>query len=212
VLDACTSVGVRKVVFAASGGTLYGEPDPGALPISEAAISVGEPLSPYGITKKAALSYLRFYATVRGLDFSALALGNVFGPRQDPLGEAGVVAIFAKRLLSGEAPIVFGDGEQTRDYVFVDDVVDAFARASDRASGEVLNIGTGMETSVNDIFTGLASAVGWTGEPEHGPLPDGELRRICLDSSRAAQQLGWRASTRLVDGLRLTVEQMKAAG
>jgi len=212
VLDACTSVGARKVVFAASGGTLYGEPDPDALPLSETAISAGEPVSPYGITKKAALGYLRFYATVRGLDFTALALGNVFGPRQDPLGEAGVVAIFAERLLKGEAPIVFGDGRQTRDYVFVDDVVDAFVRASDRASGEVLNIGTGIETSVMDILRGLAAAAGWTGEPGHGPLPDGELRRICLDASAAASHLGWRASTPLGDGLGLTVEHLKGAG
>ena len=214
VLEACVSSGVRKVVFAASGGTLYGEPSPDALPIAETAIAASEPLSPYGITKKAALGYLRFYLSVRGLDFTALALGNVYGPRQDPFGEAGVVAIFAQRLLRGEAPVVFGDGEQTRDYVYVDDVVDAFARAAaaDLASGRVLNIGTGEETSVNDIFTGLAAAVGFAGEPEHGPLPDGELRRICLDASKAARELGWRATTALPDGLLRTVEHLTTAG
>ena len=214
VLDACVSSGVRKVVFAASGGTLYGEPSPDALPIAETAIGASEPLSPYGITKKAALGYLRFYSDVRGLDFTALALGNIYGPRQDPFGEAGVVAIFAQSLLRNEAPVLFGDGEQTRDYVFVDDVVEAFARAAaaDRASGQVLNIGTGIETSVNDIFANLAAAVGWAGEPAHGPLPDGELRRICLDASRAARELGWRASTALPDGLLRTVEHLRAAG
>ena len=213
VLDASVAAGARKVVFAASGGTLYGEPDPDVLPISETSIGAGEPLSPYGITKKAALGYLHFYRSVRGLDFTALALGNIYGPRQDPFGEAGVVAIFAQRLLRGEAPIVFGDGEQTRDYVFVDDVVDAFARAADESagSGSVLNIGTGVETSVNKILASLAAAAGWSGEAASGPLPDGELRRICLDASRAASELGWRASTPLAAGLLRTLEHLKAS-
>ncbi len=144
VCEAAIAAGTRKVVFAGSGGTLYGIPD--SLPVRES--HPQRPISPYGVSKKAAGDYLHYYREVRGLEYTELALGNVYGPRQDPNGEAGVVAIFAGRMLAGRQPTVFGDGAQTRDYVFVDDVVDAFVRATEKGGGLLMNIGTGVETSV----------------------------------------------------------------
>ena len=145
------------MVFAASGGTLYGEPAPEDLPVREA--HPQQPLSPYGVSKKAVIDYLVAYRELHALEFSALALANVYGPRQDPHGEAGVVAIFAERLLRGEPVTVFGDGEQTRDFVFVDDVVDAFVRAATAwAAGWSATSGPGTETSVNELLATMAAA------------------------------------------------------
>ena len=207
LLESCAGSGVRKLVFASSGGTIYGEPR--RLPVKETATSGSHPLSPYGITKKLAEDYLRFYHRYRGLDFTALALGNVFGPRQDPNGEAGVVAIFAAKMLAGETPTINGDGNQTRDYVFVDDAVHAFALAMERASGRLVNVGTGLETSVNGLFRMLAEITAFGGQPLYGPLPGGELRRICLDIELAQEALGWRPWTHLEDGLKETVAFMR---
>jgi UDP-glucose 4-epimerase len=207
VLDCCAKTGVRKVVYAASGGTIYGEPK--RLPAKESAAQASRPLSPYGVSKKVAIDYLGFYQRYRGLDFTALALGNVYGPRQDPHGEAGVVAIFASRMLAGEAPTIFGDGNQTRDYVFIDDSVHAFVQAIDRGSGKLVNIGTGLETSVNGLFKLLAEITGFTGEPSFGPLPNGELRRIALDISLAPSAIAWKPWTHLEDGLKETVAYLK---
>jgi UDP-glucose 4-epimerase len=207
VLECATRAGTRKIVFASSGGTIYGEPR--RLPVREAAIGGSHPLSPYGITKKVAEDYLRFYQRYRGLDFTALALANVYGPRQDPFGEAGVISIFAGKMLEGEAPTIFGDGNQTRDYVFIDDTVHAFSLAAEAGSGRLVNIGTGLETSVNGLYRLLGEITGFVGEPSYGPLPPGELRRISLDSSLAEQELGWRPWTHLEDGLRETVAYLK---
>jgi len=203
VLEAAASTGTRKMVFASSGGTIYGEPR--RLPVKETATSGAHPLSPYGVTKKAAEDYLRFYHRFRGLDYTALALGNVYGPRQDPKGEAGVVAIFAQKMLAGETPTIYGDGNQTRDYVFIDDVVHGFALGMARASAKLVNVGTGLETSVNGLFRMLAEITGFAGQPLFGPLPGGELRRICLDIRLAGSALGWRPWTHLEDGLKETV-------
>jgi UDP-glucose 4-epimerase len=207
VLECSTKVEVRKVVYAASGGTLYGEPR--RLPAKETSAQGSHPLSPYGISKKVVLDYLDFYHRYRGVDYTAIALGNVYGPRQDPLGEAGVVAIFASRMLAGEPVTIFGDGDQTRDYVFIDDVVHAFVQAADRGSGKLVNVGTGLETSVNHIFRLLAEATGYRREPEFGPLPAGELRRIALDIGRAPSAIGWKPWTHLEDGLAETVAYLK---
>jgi UDP-glucose 4-epimerase len=207
VLECSVATGVRKIVYAASGGTLYGEPK--KVPVKESAWRGSAPLSPYGITKKAAIEYLAHYQRHRGLEFTALALANVYGPRQDPYGEAGVVAIFTAKMLSGEAPTIFGDGNQTRDWVFIDDTIHAFVLAVPGASGKVVNVGTGLETSVNELFGMLAEITGFAGEPQHGPLPPGELRRIALDNSLAASALGWRPWTHLEDGLRETVAYLK---
>ncbi|MGH9207634.1 MAG: NAD-dependent epimerase/dehydratase family protein, partial [Acidimicrobiales bacterium] len=150
VLEGARVAGASRVVFAASGGTLYGEPDPSELPVRESQAQA--PLSPYGVSKKAAIDYMVAYKALHGLDYSALALANVYGPRQDPHGEAGVVAIFAGQLVSGARSTIFGEGTQTRDFVYVDDVADAFVRACGRGGGMVINIGTGQETSVNQLY------------------------------------------------------------
>ena len=155
------------------------------------------------------LDYLGFYQRYRGLEYTALALGNVYGPRQDPHGEAGVVAIFASRMLAGEPVTIFGDGNQTRDYVFIDDVVHAFVQAVDRGPGKLVNVGTGLETSVNHLYRLLADIVGYELEPEFGPLPPGELRRIALDIGSAANAIAWKPWTHLEDGLAETVAYLK---
>jgi UDP-glucose 4-epimerase len=149
VLEAARTAGARKVVFASSGGTIYGDVDPRDLPIKEAQAQV--PLSPYGVAKKVVGDYLVAYRELHQLEFTALALANVYGPRQNPHGEAGVVSIFASKLLKGEPCTIFGDGTSTRDYIFVDDVVDAFARAGTKGGGLLLNIGSGRETTVKAL-------------------------------------------------------------
>src|SRR5262245_9148442 len=207
VMECCARTGVRKVVFAASGGTLYG--DPRRLPVKESAH--GRPVSPYGISKKVGIDYLAFYERSRGIDYTALALANVYGPRQDPHGEAGVVAIFASKMLAGEAPTIFSDGNQTRDYVFVDDVVHAMSLAAERGGGRLVNVGTGLETSVNGIYRLLAEVTNFTGEPSHGPARPGDVRRSALDPGLAEEVLGWRPWTHLEAGLAETVAYIKAA-
>jgi UDP-glucose 4-epimerase len=207
VLECARRSGVRKVVYAASGGTLYGETK--RIPTKESASGQGRPVSPYGISKRVAIDYLAFYERYHGLDWMACALANVYGPRQDPHGEAGVIAIFAERMLAGETPTIFGDGNQTRDYVFVDDVVHAFALAAERGSGRVVNIGTAVETSVNTLFEMMASTVGFNGEPAHGPERQGDVRRSALDIGLAEQTIGWRPWTHLEDGLGETVAFMR---
>ncbi len=207
VLECAAKVEVRKVVYAASGGTIYGEPR--RLPVKETSAQASHPLSPYGVSKKVAVDYLAFYQRYRGIEHTSLALGNVYGPRQDPHGEAGVIAIFASRMLAGEPVTIYGDGNQTRDYVFIDDVVHAFVQAIDRGSGKLVNIGTGLETSVNHIFRILAEVTGYDREPEFGPLPPGELRRIALDIGSAASTIAWKPWTHLEDGLAETVAYLK---
>jgi len=207
VLSCAATVGVRKVIYAASGGTIYGEPK--RLPAKESAAQGSFPLSPYGISKKVVLDYLGFYQRYRGLDFTACALANVYGPRQDPHGEAGVISIFSASMLAGTAPVIFGDGNQTRDFVFIDDVAHAFVQAMDRGSGKLVNIGTGLETSVAGLYKLLAQIIGFTEEPGHAPLPPGELRRIALDISVASRALAWKPWTHLEDGLAETVAYLK---
>ncbi|MHB8219238.1 MAG: NAD-dependent epimerase/dehydratase family protein [Acidimicrobiales bacterium] len=207
VLEGARLAGAERVVFAASGGTLYGEPQDSDLPISEA--QPHRPLTPYGVSKKAVLDYLYAYRELHALEFVALALANVYGPRQDPSGEAGVVAIFARSLLVGAPVVIFGDGEQTRDFVFVDDVVDAFVRAATRGGGLLCNIGTGRETSINVLMRELMAATGIDSAPVYAPPRTGELRRSCLDSERAAIQLGWRPWTELGEGARSVVHHLR---
>ncbi|MEO8477504.1 MAG: SDR family NAD(P)-dependent oxidoreductase [Actinomycetota bacterium] len=207
VLECATKVEARKVIYAASGGTLYGEPR--RLPAKESSAQGSHPMSPYGISKKVVLDYLGFYQRYRGLDFTACALGNVYGPRQDPHGEAGVIAIFAQRMLANEPVTIYGDGNQTRDYVFVDDVVHGFVQAMNRGSGKLVNIGTGLEASVNHLFRLLADIIGYELTPEHGQLPPGELRRIALDISSAPNAIAWKPWTHLEDGLAETVAFLK---
>ncbi|HYH27777.1 MAG TPA: NAD-dependent epimerase/dehydratase family protein [Actinomycetota bacterium] len=209
ILECAAAAGTRKVVFAASGGTLYGEPR--RLPVKESARAGAHPLSPYGISKRVAEDYLRYYERYRGVAFTALALGNVYGPRQDPHGEAGVISIFSSKMLAGEAPRINGDGNQTRDYVFVEDVVHAFALAADAGDGKLVNVGTGLETSVNHLYRMLADEIGFEGAPQYGPLPAGDLRRSSLDPSLAGTELGWKPWTQLEEGLSATVKALAPA-
>ena len=208
ILEGARQAETERVVFAASGGTLYGDPAPEDLPVRES--HPQQPLSPYGVSKKSVLDYLVAYRQLHALEFCALALGNVYGPRQDPHGEAGVVAIFAERILRGDPVTVFGDGEQTRDYVFVDDVVDAFVRAATRGGGLLCNIGTGTETSVNQLLATMAAEAGVDVTPVFAPLRPGELLRSCLDIERAAIQLGWRPWTELGEGTRAVLDFVRA--
>jgi UDP-glucose 4-epimerase len=206
VFEGARHGGARKVVFASSGGTIYGEPDPGDLPVDESHSQ--RPLSPYGVSKKVGSDYLAAYAALHGLGWTSLALANVYGPRQDPHGEAGVVAIFAGRLLTGERCTVFGDGEQTRDFVYVEDVADAFERAAAPgvAEGLVCNIGTGVETSVNDLYAAMATAAGVAEPAEHAPARPGELARSALDNARARAELGWAPAVGLDEGARAVLD------
>jgi UDP-glucose 4-epimerase len=204
VLEGARRAGARKMVFASSGGTIYGEPDPAELPVTEAAPQ--RPVVPYGITKKMFTDYLEVYRRLYHLEFTSLAFANVYGPRQDPHGEAGVVSIFAGKLLAGEPPTIFGTGEQTRDFVFVDDVVDAMVRAADRGDGLLINIGTGRETSVNELYASMAAAIGFDRPANYAPARQGELERSCLDGTRARIQLGWEAWTDIDAGSRAVMD------
>jgi UDP-glucose 4-epimerase len=205
VLEGARAAGSRKVVFASSGGTIYGEPE--HLPVKES--HPQRPLSPYGVAKKAVGDYLHAYRELHGLEYTALALANIYGPRQDPNGEAGVVAIFAGKLLAGEPCLIYGDGEQTRDFLYVDDVVDAFSRAGERGSGLLCNIGTGTETSVNEIYAALARGAGVSQSPLYAPARLGELQRISLDPERAAIHLGWKSWTSLDKGTSAVIEWLR---
>jgi UDP-glucose 4-epimerase len=207
VLEGARVAGARKVVFASSGGTIYGDVAAADLPAKESHPQV--PLSPYGVTKRVALDYLNVYRELYGLEFTALALGNVYGPRQDPHGEAGVVAIFAGRLLADEPCTIFGDGSQTRDYVYVDDVVDAFVRSTSKGGGLLVNVGTGVETSVNDLYAAMARAAGVDRPAAMAPARPGELQRSSLDPGRAAIHLGWKPWTTVDDGAAKVLDWFK---
>ncbi|MCU1351508.1 MAG: UDP-glucose 4-epimerase [Acidimicrobiales bacterium] len=207
VLEGARRAGSRKVVFASSGGTIYGEPNPADLPVKES--HPQQPISPYGITKKVVGDYLHAYRELHQLEYTALALANVYGPRQDPHGEAGVVAIFAGRLLAGEPCTIFGDGAQTRDYVYVDDVVDGFVRAADRGSGLIINIGTGVETSVNELYSTMARVAGSDQPAATAAARPGELARCALDNGRAELHLGWRPWTDLATGTEAVLDYFR---
>jgi len=202
LLEACRHASVRRVVYISTGGAGYGDTD--VLPTPED--HPIRPSSPYGASKVSAERYVDCWAGLTGGRALTLRLANVFGPRQDPAGEAGVVAIFTSRLLAGERCLVNGDGEQTRDYVYVLDVADAVARAvvTPDAVGAA-NIGTGVEKTVNDIYRELAQLTGVTVPAEHGPARPGEQRRSVLDATRAKKLLGWSAATPFGEGLRQTV-------
>ena len=204
LLEAAREHGTQ-LVFSSTGGAIYGECD-GPAPEN----APRQPLAPYGTSKLAGEEYLATYNRLHGTKHVALRYGNVYGPRQDPHGEAGVVAIFFKRFLSGEQPRIFGDGKQTRDYVYVVDVVRATLAAAERDGG-VYNVGTGRETSVVELFD-LCRRVAGKGdvEPEFAPPRPGELQRSVLDVSRAVDELGWRPEHSLEEGLRETWESMSA--
>ncbi|HZO25911.1 MAG TPA: NAD-dependent epimerase/dehydratase family protein [Chloroflexota bacterium] len=206
VLEAARKHGARKVIYAATGGAAVGEPK--YLPVDED--HPVAPLSPYGASKHAVEHYVALYNETFGLDTTVLRYTNIYGPRQDPRGEAGVIAIFAGLMLTGGQPIVNGTGEQERDYVYVGDVARANLLALDRGSSRMFNIGTGVSTSVNGLFDMLAELTGY-GEPrQHGPALSGEVFRIFVTNDRARDELGWQPTVELHEGLRLTVESIRA--
>jgi UDP-glucose 4-epimerase len=202
LLEACKQVGVDRVVYTSTGGAGYGDTDVVPTPEDHPL----RPSSPYGVSKITAERYLECWAGLTGSRGLTLRLANVYGPRQDPAGEAGVIAIFTSRLLAGTPCVVNGDGEQTRDYVYVGDVADAVARAVASADVTgVANIGTGAETTVNELYRRLARLVGVNRVAQHGPAKPGEQRRSLLDAARANSLLGWHPTTPLDEGLTLTV-------
>ena len=207
VLRAAKESGVRRVVNTSTGGAIYGEgqilPAPEDHPVA--------PEAPYGLSKFCAEQYCAIFTRMDGLSTVSLRYGNVYGPRQDPLGEAGVIAIFCGKLLEGARPTVFGDGLQTRDYVFVGDVVDANLRAASAEVTGAVNIGTGVESSVMDLAEALKSLPGGESfEVEHAPERPGEVRHIALDASLAKGELGWEATTDLRMGLERTLESLRS--
>jgi UDP-glucose 4-epimerase len=204
--EAARRTGVRKVVHTSSGGSIYGVPP--SYPTSEQ-VAVN-PASPYAASKVAGEVYLNMFRNLYGLECSHIAPGNVFGPRQDPHGEAGVVAIFSRALLSGKPTKIFGDGTDTRDYVFVDDVVDAFVKASGAdGDGQRFNIGTGIETSTRQLHTVIAKAAGAPDDPEFLPPRLGDLRRSCLETRLAADVLRWRPQFDIEAGVAKTVDYFR---
>lgn len=205
VLQQCAAYGVGRVVFSSTGGALYGEPE--RLPADEE--HPVRPLSPYGASKAAAEAYVQTFCGLSGIRHTILRYGNVYGPRQDPFGEAGVVAIFASAMMRGQRPTIFGDGSHERDYVYVDDVVQANVLALAQAEDGVYNIGTGRGTTVSQVFDALAGATDYDGTPEYAPERPGDVRRIYLDVGRAERELGWRAAVPLGEGIRRTVDAMR---
>jgi len=208
LLDCCRRVGVRRFVFASSGGAIYGDCETVPTPETQPA----RPASPYGAAKLAAEHYIAAWGNLTGATAMALRYANVYGPRQSPLGEAGVVAIFADRLIAGWPCVINGDGEQTRDYVYAEDVAEAtvLAATAPQAAGAV-NIGTGVEATVNDIYRRLAREAGATVPAHHGPPKAGEQRRSVLDASAAKRILGWTPATALEAGIRRTLEFFRRA-
>ena len=216
ILQAASDTKAQKIVFTSSGGCIYGEPDEARLPVTEDQIFLPEalPESPYGVSKKVVLDYLRYFRVVKDLDYSALALSNIYGPRQEPASEVGlegqVVAIFCRKMLSRRPCTIYGDGTQTRDFLYVDDVVSAFIDARDKGGGELINIGSGKELSVNELYAKLAELTSTRFEPVYAAGRPGELQRIAVDASKATEVLGWHPTVDLDEGLKHTVAWFRA--
>ncbi len=206
LIESARRHGLRRVIFSSTGGAIYGEQD--EFPCTEE--HPRRPVSPYGVAKLATEAYLFFYKVEYGIDYLALRFGNVYGPRQDPHGEAGVVAIFCGRILDGKPVTIYGDGTQTRDYVYVGDVVRAVvAAAKSSASGIALNIGTGVETNVNALYSTLAGIADFPTRAEHAAARPGEQKRSVISPARAERELGWRPEKKLADGLEETFKYFK---
>jgi UDP-glucose 4-epimerase len=205
VLEAARRAGAR-VLFCSTGGALYGKDAP--IPSPESVLPLPE--SPYGVAKSCAEQYVGLYNRLHGTRHAVLRLANVYGPRQDPSGEAGVVPIFCSRVLAGERPIIYGDGKQTRDYVYVGDVATAFLAAADSGRPGTLNIGTGTETTVLDLAAIIGEAAGRSVEPEFAPERPGELPRSAIAAELARRDLGWSPTTSLTDGVRAVYRWIEA--
>ena len=196
----------KKFVFSSSGGTIFGEPN--VIPTSEKDYA-GEPVSPYGVAKKKLNDFIKLMLQEKNMSYSILNLANVYGPRQDPHGEAGVMSIFTGRILNNEIPIVYGDGNQTRDYIFVTDVVSALIKSSEMDDNLFLNIGTSKETSVNELVSIIKSITSWEGEPDYKPQREGELLRSVLNSEKAKKSLNWEPEYNLNRGIQELVDWFK---
>ncbi len=205
LLQACIKTGVKKFMFASTGGAVYGEQE--YFPADENHPT--NPVSPYGITKLTIEKYLFFYKNEYGLNHTILRYANVYGPRQNPFGEAGVVAIFANKLLKNENPIINGEGKQTRDYVFVGDVVKANVTTLSSKSCDIFNVGTGIETSVNELFTKLNLISGGNALEKHGPAPKGEQLRSVITSEKLFKEFKWKPSIKIDEGLKKTFDSFR---
>ena len=207
VLEASRRAGVPRIIYATSGGARYGAP--ATLPATED--TPVDPLSPYAAAKVAGELYMRAYAGMYGLAPICLALANVYGPRQDPHGEAGVVALFGSAMISGRPTIIYGDGTSTRDYVYVDDVATAFLCAADApvTTTGTFNIGTGIQTTVTELHQMIAAAVGGSRPPDHAEARAGEVHASALDSTLAGRELGWKPDTDLTEGIKRTVDWLR---
>lgn len=194
--------GVKKVIFSSTGGAIYGEPD--YIPVDEKHPT--RPMAPYGTSKLCFEQYLLYYNRLYNTDFTILRYANIYGPRQDPHGEAGVVAIFSNIMLEGKQPKIFGDGESTRDYLCVFDVVKANLMALEKGSGEIYNLGTGKETSVNELFENMRAVMKIDLEPIYAPARLGEVERIALDNTKAREKFGWKPDYNLDKGLAMTID------
>ncbi len=199
----------KKFIFTSSGGTIFGEPK--VIPTSEEDYA-GEPVSPYGLAKKKLNELIEVMLQNTEMSYSILNLSNVYGPRQDPHGEAGVMSIFTGKLLNNEIPTIYGDGEQTRDYVYVLDVVDALLKSSESEENLFLNIGTGVETSVNELVSILSEKISWDGEAEYKPKREGELLRSVLNNQRAKDEIAWEPAHTLDTGLDGLIDWFKNKG
>ena len=202
LLEHCVAAGVQQLIFASTGGALYGDPE--TLPADES--TPVRPLSPYAASKYGAEAYIGLFQRAHGMRACCLRYANVYGPRQDPHGEAGVVAIFSRALLDGRPATIFDDGEQTRDFVYVDDVVRANLTATDRRVDGAINIGTGTATSVNTVYAVLARAAGVSAPPRHVAPRHGDVRHITLAAGRARARLGWEPAVDVETGLTATIE------
>jgi UDP-glucose 4-epimerase len=208
LLEAARKAGVRKFIFSSTGGAIYGEQD--VFPAPETHPT--RPVSPYGVSKASGELYLGYYKAQYGLDYVALRYANVFGPRQNPHGEAGVVAIFSQRLVAGKPCTIYGDGRQTRDFVYGPDVACANLLAFEKDHVGAINIGTGVETEINELYRLLAEAAGAKDPVQHAPGKPGEQRRSCVDNSLARRVLGWAPKVSLREGLQKTIEFFRAPG
>jgi UDP-glucose 4-epimerase len=205
LLEGCRATGVKKFIFASTGGAIYGEQT--CFPADEQHPT--RPVSPYGITKLSAEKYLFYYQQAHGLQYVSLRYANVYGPRQNPHGEAGVVAIFTGKMLSDGQPLINGDGTQTRDYIYVDDIVKANLLALNYKQSAIFNVGTGIETNVNQLFLTLRKLTGSQCREKYGPAKNGEQQRSVIDSSSLYKAFNWKPSIALRDGLRRTVDSMR---